>query len=208
MKPDLTPEQKAALLAKYTKPAKVLEPTEVLAPTPASEWSSHDPACMDRLIRACITASLEGHKGPAVWIEGQRASGCPQDVYEALRADSKWPIRYRQLVQEDVILADLAASSHSAMDQGPYGVAQMLNTAPKEDITDDEKRRAASFARMGPAELLKEVERHEAVMLGFKEKLLAGKSPPPSKVRELAESAVGLMGDQPRGESAAPLDTP
>lgn len=197
-------DEELEALVHQRRAERAAPPAELIAASPSvpGDWSPHDPGAMDRYIHACIKASRDKMAEP--FEAGRLACGCPPDVAASYRADPRFTTRFQQLTHETIYLANLPAAMEAAMqDGGAYGVAQMRQAAPKDDLTDDEKRRAAAFSAMGPAELLREIERREKILSGFRERLQAGRSPPPERLARVQQEVVSVMDPPRRGPSAS-----
>jgi hypothetical protein len=212
----LTPEEQAEMEAleaalgtpknrgvgKKGKIQQAVEPTEIIPAPPPVEWSVSDPACLVRLIDAAITADGDIAHAAAV-------VGCPEDISYALQTsgawDAMWDKRCHFLITQRARVKGLKALAEKVSEDGnAYTFKVLHDTAPKEDLSEDEKRRAAAFARMAPAELLREIERREKVLVGFRERLEAGRSPPPDRLKQIQQEVVSVMDPPKRGPSAAP----
>jgi hypothetical protein len=195
-----------ALKAKQQQGEAVVA-TEVLPPpAPQGEWSASDPSCLVRLIDAAIRA--EGDVDHAA-----RVMGCPADVALALQADPAWDQTWDRrchvlITQKQKVRGLKAVAEKVASEGNAYGLRVLADIAPKDDLTDDEKARITSLRSLTPSELVKEIDRRLTVLMGFRNRLTAGKAPAPESVAGLVSSLIGPLAAPQRGESAAPLDAP
>lgn len=199
-----TEEAITALLKSDSKRIKALvlgrearKPDEVIPPAALEkiEWSVSDPACLMLLVDAAIAA--EGDIAAAA-----TRIGCPPDISYALQNSGDWMTTYEKrchflITLKSRVRALKAMSEKVEQDGNAYTFKVLHDTAPKDDLTEDEKRRMAVFAGMTRAELRDEVGRHEAIMRGYQERLSAGKSPPPAIMEAVIQDVIGPMAPLP-----------
>jgi len=196
--PDFTPEQLAAiekgkrLKAEGRLPSQLAKQAdEVLPPATPMTWAVSDPACLIRLVDAAIESDGD------IAFAAKRL-GCPEDVSYALQNSSEWTATFEKrchflITLKGRVKALKALSDKVEQDGNAYTFKVLHDTAPKEDLSEDEKRRMTAFSGMTRAELRDEVARHQAIMQGYQERLSAGKSPPPAAMQAVIEDVIGPM---------------